>query len=198
MKGTTLLGFVCLATVAHAATITFDFSSATGNLGAAHTYTSSSGNFNVTATAEPAGTSNRLFGKALGGDENGVGLTSDPSGQDEITPGFFIQLDLVNILGNNPLTIVMESTTGNDSWQIFNTATANSLTGATSLATGSSEGTGIIINPTKEYLDITATSGNVLLGSLSFNHSSTPEPASLALIACGLGALCLRRRWRKQ
>ena len=41
----------------------------------------------------------QLFGKNLGTDEVGLGLSNDPSGDDEITNGSFIQLDITNVPG---------------------------------------------------------------------------------------------------
>lgn len=45
-----------------------------------------------------------------------------------------------------------------------------------------------------KYLDFTATSGNVLLNSISY--TATPEPLSLALTGSGLLGLFLLRRRR--
>src|SRR5260221_264902 len=81
---------------------TINFGSPTGDQGTTHTYGG------ITATAygasTPAGAPPHLFGKSDGGDENGVGLTTDPSGQHEITVGDFIQLDLTSLIGTQ-LTI---------------------------------------------------------------------------------------------
>src|SRR6185503_20243148 len=74
---------------ARAATVLFDFSLAPhqGDLGTTETYVSSGFNQLNQATD--------LYGKHGGGDENGLGLTNDPSGDDEIYFGKgFVQLDV--------------------------------------------------------------------------------------------------------
>jgi hypothetical protein len=183
-----MLGLLLLIAprAARAATITFNFDTCggggTGSCGASTTY--NVGGFSIVATAEAPGSGNLLFAKLNGGDENGLGLTSDPSGQHEITSGFFIQLNISSILGNNPLTMLMDSTTSPDAWKIYETNTSGSTTGTT-LATGTTEGA-FTINPTDTYLDITATNGNVLLSSLSFNTAATPEPSILVLLGTGI------------
>src|SRR5260370_20634841 len=63
-----------------------------------HTYTLDG--INVVATGFNGGD---LFGKNKGGDENGLGLARDPSGDDEIFfkstgPQDFIQLDVLNLI----------------------------------------------------------------------------------------------------
>jgi len=171
---------------AHAATITFNFDNCggggTGSCGASTTY--NVGGFSIVATAEAPGSRNLLWAKAAGGDENGLGLTSDGSGDHEITPGNFIQLNISSILGNDPLTIIMNSSTGSDAWKVYETNTSGSTSGTT-LKTGTTE-TSFTVSPTDTYLDITATDGNVLLSSLSFTTATTPEPSSLVLLGSGI------------
>ena len=197
MKATLLLSlFGLMGVAANATIITFNFDSATGDLG--HTQTYTEGGITITATAEPNSRYGPdLYGKALGGDENGLGLTNDWTGDHEITPGSFIQLTITSLIPYNPLTLIIDSSTGNDAWAIYETNTANSLSGATSLKTGTSEHS-FTVSPTDTYLDITATCGNVLLNSLSFDpNAATPEPASMGLIGGGLGLIGLLKFRRK-
>jgi hypothetical protein len=181
---------------AHAATVTFNFdvcgaSTNTGlsnvNCGPTSTYTV--GGYTITATADPAGSNNLLFAKndGAGSGEQGLGLTSDGSGQDEITPGHFIQLDVSSIIGNDPLSVIMNSTTSGEAWRVVETNTANSMVGSTFEASGTNE-LAFTINPGDRYLDVTETTegGNILLSSLSFTTAATPEPSSLVLLGSGI------------
>ncbi len=206
MKTTILLNCFFLAVAANATPVFINFGSAAGgNLGSTATFTG--GGFSVVATADPSGYNNDLYQKMAGGDENGLGLTSDPSGDHEITSGHYIQLNITQILGDNPLSIGMESSTGDDGWAIYETNSANTnvynLTGsghngATLLLSGSTEGDFSLGTVADTYIDVTATSGNVLLSELDFNKtSSVPEPASFMLGGFGLAALGLLRRGRK-
>jgi hypothetical protein len=188
MKITLLVGMVCLCSTVYSATIFYDFSTATGDLGASHVYSSSG--VSITATAFPVGEAH-LYGKAAGGDENGLGLTNDLSGDHEITFGSFIQLDISTLMAYNALTIKMGSTTGGEGWSIYQTNTNGTLSGASLLLSGSDE-LSHNVSPTKTFLDITAfkSGDNVLLGSMA----AVPEPNSLALIGAVLGLVALVRR----
>ena len=91
IAATALAGALAVsATAANAAVTVFDFgvgpngvttSSWQNNQGQTHTYTASG--LSVTASAFGPN-SDQLFGKHSGGDENGLGMTNDPSGEDEI------------------------------------------------------------------------------------------------------------------
>ena len=180
-------------------------------LGATHDYMGTLGTI-ITATAfGTPGT--QLFGKGGGGDENGVGLTNDLSGENEITPGSFIQLSLANInftLNSVNMSFLADSTTAGDTWQVLGTNTSGTLAGATPiLSCVGSDGPG---NPCEtlmtlsgagnfKFLDVTALEGNVLLSEV--NTISVPAPIVGAglpgvVAACGvLLALARRRRQRK-
>jgi hypothetical protein len=193
---------VCfLVPLAQATTINFD--SPTGNLGtSSHTYGTGD---TVTATGYNSSNSlTNLYGKADGGDEDGLGLSNDPSGEHEITAGSMIQLNLSNLIadGVTSVTIVMGSTTNGETWEICKDTTAGSL--ATCSNTGhSEEGAGIVVTSISTYLDITAigkdnsgANSNVLLTSLSYDggggvQSITPEPVAFLLMGSGLGILGL-------
>ena len=178
-------------------------------LGATHDYMGTLGTI-ITATA--FGTPGvQLFGKGGGGDENGVGLTNDLSGENEITPGSFIQLSLANInfLANSVnMSFLADSTTAGDTWQVLGTNTAGTLVGATPiLSCVGSDGPG---NPCEtlmtlsgagnfKFLDVTALAGNVLLSEV--DTRAVPAPIVGAglpgLILAGGGLLALARRRRK-
>jgi hypothetical protein len=90
---TALAGALFVLTPAHANTV-WDFSTPTGDQGLTHVYTGNDLTSQITASAfGPAtgctptstGTCPHLFGKNLGSDELGLGLTNDPTGENEIT-----------------------------------------------------------------------------------------------------------------
>ena len=120
-----------------------------------------------------------------------MGLTTDSD--HEITANHYIQLDVTSLQG---LTIssIMNSSTGSEAWKVFESSTGSATTG-TSIMTGSDENShSITIGSGIKYLDFTATSGNVLLNSITY--TSTPEPLTLALTGSGLLGLALLRRRR--
>jgi MYXO-CTERM domain-containing protein len=55
----------------------------------------------------------------------------------------------------------------------------------------------ILLAQGENFLDFTATGGNVLLSSISYTIATTPELISLALTASGLLGLFLLRRRKK-
>ena len=148
---------------------TISFATPTGDQGTSHTYSG------ITATAYGPGTQH-LYGKNGSGDEKGLGLTSDQSGDHEITVGQFIQLDVTSLQGLT-ISFIMNSSTGSDAWKVFESSSAFATSGS-STVTGTNESShSIAIASGMKYLDFTATSGNVLLNSISY--TATPEPLSL-------------------
>ena len=189
----------------------WNFNSPTGNLGPTHDYAGTAGTI-ITATAFGPG-SPSLFGKALGGDENGVGLTNDPSGEDEITPGSFIQLSLANInfaANSVNMSFLADSTTVGDTWQVFGSNTAGALGTLLASCVGS-DGPGnsceqlTTINGAEnfKFFDVTAAAGNVLLSEVDTRAVPVPIvgaglPGVIAACAGLLGLARYRRRRRQQ
>lgn len=195
--GCALLG---VASIGNAATVyTWTFTGADVDLG--HTSSFTSNGVAITASGFTSnGVAGDLYGKNNGGNEIGLGMNADPTGDHEIYFGTdFIQLDLTNVLAQNigSLLISMNSTTDGESWRVYDTSSAGTLVGATDLLDGSDQGTHSI-SPTLRYLDIAVTGpspdGNVLLHQLT-GTSSVPEPGSVALVLLGLGLV--GARWTK-
>jgi hypothetical protein len=142
---TALAGALFVASPASAVTV-WDFSTPTGDQGLTHVYTGDDLTSQIIASAfGPAtgctptstGTCPHLFGKNLGSDELGLGLTNDPSGENEITTTSFIQLDLTKIpFGTNlNVSFSANSTTNGEGWAVFGSNTAGTVGSGTIPAT---------------------------------------------------------------
>jgi hypothetical protein len=80
-----------------------------------------------------------LFLKNGGGDEVGIGLVDDPSGQHEITGNNVIRIDFTNAVsaGVTNFDFQFNSSTAGETWAVFGSNSATS--GFVSVATGSDE-----------------------------------------------------------
>ena len=206
---------LCAASAASAA-VNIDFGSQPGNLGPTATYTNTgltvvatgySDGFNFSAQTD-------LYGKNAGGDEQGLGLVADPSGEDEIYwgnshLGAFIELDVSALFGlvtNGQF--FMGSTTGGmpagEQWIVYGSNNVGcgwfcSPSGAS--LNGFDEGTHDLFNfGTYKYYDFyslgtggNAAPGNVLLGGLVL-PSSVPEPGSWAMMLLGFAGMGVATR----
>jgi hypothetical protein len=198
------------ATAGQAAVVNIDFNSATGNLGTSHTY--SGGGLSVTAsgTAGLNGAPIDLFGKNDGGDENGVGIASDPTGDHEIWGGSLtdsaIVLDVSDLLAHNvtQAQFFMGSTTNGEQWTVWESCGLNCW--VTQNFVGSDEG---VLHDLPDWgssslYAFTAgnvfdnnNASNVLLGGLSLTQS-VPEPATWAMMLLGFGAMGVAFRRRRR
>lgn len=135
------------------------------------------------------------------GDENGLGLVNDHSGDHEITSGSFIMLDLN---GLSLSSFYMGSTTDGEEWEIWGSDTAAvagqpfTIPGshASGVLTGYSEGSvdasSLAGDP---YVFVTSLRGNVLLGGVTA-CSAAPEPASAGMLGLALMVLGIAARKR--
>ncbi|HMD62645.1 MAG TPA: PEP-CTERM sorting domain-containing protein [Stellaceae bacterium] len=205
---------------AHAILGGYTFDDPTGDLGPTQDYSSDPpGGGDITATGEDV-TDNGLslfvatgkaaqiihpdlFGINTEGNQ-GLGLVTT-SHTNEIVPGTFVQLDLINLtippLTSSRLGFRASGVQPGDVWEVFGTNIADTLDGATLIDSGTTAslvpdlGTDII--GVFRYLDITAAAGGILLAQLDIQFTPAPEPTSLALLGAALlGFGMLRRRHR--
>jgi hypothetical protein len=196
----------------------YPFFDPTGALGQDQPYPSAPpGGPPIPATAEDT-RGPFLFGKNTPGNM-GVGIlgtTSANNGQtNEIVPGFYVQLDLINLtppplieiaVAFAPSTPLVTSprvgfqasgVEEGDVWAVFGTNEADIPADilsdsevATFIASGSTADfipdLGTDIIGTFRYLDITAFSGGVLLSQIDVALLQTPEPTGIALLGAAL------------
>jgi len=201
MKRTVVaLAALALSNAAHAAP-TFNFGAAANPLGTSHTYTA--GPLKVTATGyDSASHLTRLYAKNAGGDEVGLGLANDPSGDHEIASGEgFVQLDVSKLFGlASGASFFTGSTTGGEIWQVFGSNAAGSL--GSLLLTGSNEASYKLPSfGTYDFYDFRAAPVkkgaaryNFLIGGLTV--TAVPEPASWAMMLVGFGVVGYTMRKR--
>jgi hypothetical protein len=155
-----------------------------------------------------------LYNKYTSGDatETGLGIHSDPTGNNEIYTGTLIRIDVTTAIANSVggFFFTMGSTTQGEAWSVYGSNSANS--GLVSLY---SHNTGQSVAHTLSLYDYyyfvytgpariwNSTCGgcNVLLtsfgGITNSTDLTTPLPGALPLFASGLGALGLFG-WRRK
>jgi len=133
----------------------------------------------ITATGFASnGVMEDLYCKAEGANETGLGLAN--TADHEIGVNNFIQLDMGNFTST---VLTIESVQSTEGFSIIGTNSAGTLAGGSTLAGETDGGTDTVtVNFAGfQFVDITATAGNVLLGSVS-----TPEPSTYLLMGTGL------------
>jgi hypothetical protein len=192
-----------LAGTANADTV-WSFSNPNGDQGVSHPYVGNDLVSVITATAfGPAldGNPAHLYGKNGGVGETGLGLTNDPTGDNEISSGSFIQFDLTKLnLSSLNLSFEAGSTTGGESWSVIGTNTAGSDIGSLlgSCNSGTSSGCEGVFTLNGagnfNYIDVTTgltpAESNVLVKELDAQVDPVPGPIAGAGLP-GLVGGCL-------
>ena len=208
-----LLGFAAaaaLATGASAAVVTFDFQNPGPNMSPGDSHAYSSGGLSITATgfASNGGAETALFDKSNGGDENGLGLTDDPSTDNEITGANFVQIDTHGLPTGSTFGFEMGSSTSLEEWRVFGSNTADSL--GTTLVTGTDELVDHTLAGGFRYYDFEALGTLCAPGSVDFCGSANvlvhdfavttavPEPATWAMMLVGVGGLGAMLRFSRK
>jgi hypothetical protein len=189
------------------ATLGADASPFTGDLGAS-TATFTNGGITITANGflnfnnlSPAGGNTNLFVKTAGGNENGLGITSDVD--HEISGTTAIQIALPKVFST--FSFQMGSVTGTEAWRVWgsNDPTVKGALLLTSPATVADESEHVFTTAATLFQFYTfAFAGtpsegntNVLLANVDV--SDIPLPAALPLFATGLGVLGVLG-WRRK
>jgi hypothetical protein len=202
---------LCVGTGANAAVI-FNMDSPTGTLGTSQSYTSSG----LTVTASGFNQFNSaidLYGKNNGGDETGLGLSNDSTGEHEIEFDHgYVQLNVSALFGHvSSLGFLTGSTTDGEEWAVYGSNTSGVCGSGYSISTGAC-GTALIKGTTEDqstnvslpdfgtfkYYDFveishvnawgqTDNNDNILLSSLT--AGPIPEPATWAMFLVGFGGV---------
>jgi hypothetical protein len=187
-----------------AATITWNLNLPSGLLGTTQTYTA--GGITITAAGfsgiPQLGTNTpnvMLFGKNNGGDEVGLGLSNDPSGENEISGLNIIRIDFSNVITAGALPFSfdfqMNSTTGTvganiEAWAVWDSFLPSGFAGPP-LMTGTDENphSGLQLFPFYFFTVFPGNSGNVLIANVSAEVPGVPEPSTWAMMLLGFAGL---------
>ena len=192
---------VSVLAIPTASAITWDFGPLhPGLLGTTQTYTVSGVTLTAagfSSAAALAGAANvALFGKNLGGDENGLGL--NPTVENEISGTNLIQIAMA--AGLSGVSFIMNSVQAGEAWEVWGSNSATAL-GAPLILMGTDEASHPL--PFFNFYSFGAAgflpaSGNVLLSSISAVPGPIVGAGLPGLIAACAGLLALARRRRRQ
>jgi hypothetical protein len=163
-----------------------------------HSFTFSQNGYDLTLTAFfTSGADTNVYFNAGGGDDDGVGTTGDPSGENAIATTTFIQLTVPTNPASNFQNVSIGNIGSGESANVYFTTTAGSLVGATLLGTLTANGS-VAVGPLFQngFIDVTAGAGNVLLTSVEVSPvTSVPDVGFTAsLLGMGLVGLAGLRR----
>jgi hypothetical protein len=150
--------------------------------------TISAGGFTGPIALSSGSANTALFLKNTGGDELGLGLVDDPTGEHELSGTNIIQINFTaaRTAGVTGFDFMMDSSTPPDAWAVFGSNSATTL--GTSVATGTDELVHTLTgaNGAFAFYNFEATAGNVLVASVS---GAVPEPATWAMMLIGFAGL---------
>jgi hypothetical protein len=163
--------------------------------GTSHNFTA--GGITITAagfTSNAFTTSATLFEKNGGAGEIGLGLTNDPTGDNEIVGANLIRIDFTNAknAGVTNFDFQFGSTTNGESWLVF--ASNSPTSGFVQVASGNDELVHTLVGPVsnfyyfKENTATGSTLDNVLLAEVS-GVAAVPEPGTWAMMLIGFVGL---------
>jgi hypothetical protein len=122
-----------------------------------------------------------------GANETGLGVLDDPSGQDEITFNDAVSLDLSGYKGTG-FWLNIDSVQSGESYRYCWSINAN--TACTPIATNVTASSLWLTVPNIDpFLYVSASSGNVLISSITIPDAQVPEPSSMLLLSSGLFGL---------
>jgi hypothetical protein len=179
----------------HAATVSWDLSLATGSLGATEVYTSSGIAITAAGFTSNFGSTAALYGKNASGDEKGLGLLNDPSGDHEIYGSNLVRIDFTNArtAGVTGFSFSMNSSTSGEHWEVFGSNSAT--TGFASLLTGTDEALHTFSGTSGSYKyyffadEFSHSCDNVLLHNVSGVMTAVPEPSTWAMMVLGFAGV---------
>ena len=148
-------------------------------------------------TSHSTWTSEKLYGKSLAGDEKGLGIASDPTGDGEIYGTHFIQIYVGDALAQGLTTFLfaMGSDTQKEAWSVYGSNTSGNGSTLKLLLTGHDEVTHVLPTGYKYYDFFYNSSLGSLSGQgnnvLQTKRSPAPTRRCLALCRCSSVALVL-------
>ncbi len=184
------------AAPASATVVNWNLSAPTGTLGTTQAYTT--GPYTITAsgfTNDTSWTPTALYGKNAGGNEIGLGINSDPSGNGEIWGVTLVQIDVsaASALGVSGYNFSMGSSTGGENWNVYGSNDTGVGASLSFLLTGTNDQSVHSLTGGYKYYDFfygnspNATGGdNVLLHTFA---GSVPEPSTWAMMLLGFAGL---------
>jgi hypothetical protein len=122
-----------------------------------------------------------------GVDETGLGVVADPSGENEITYNDAIALDLSSLGNGTGFWLNMGSLQQGESYRYCWGVAASACSAIAENVTDPS--IWLTLNSADPFLYISASSGNVLISSITIPDAQVPEPSSMLLLGSGLCSL---------